>query len=190
VYRSVPRGTYFYMIRVFTTILFVLTILCNGCKSRDPNPELKDLVYQDLMREAASAASLAETSQKKIETIHKDLLKVAPRSLELKNLHADLRKQQDLVKKFTELSEYYTIRAKIRLIEGKKRYNRRFKEELPWPDEKEYSYYKLNKDLNRASRNWNDRVPKPSSVINYQGASTEIKAEATGAEGEAPKNEN
>ncbi|MCB0350510.1 MAG: hypothetical protein KDD38_04965, partial [Bdellovibrionales bacterium] len=64
--------------------------------------------------------------------------------------------------KSLERIEYLKIREIERKFDDYKTYEAAFKAEKPWPPPEEYKAYLKNKELNNASRNWSDRVPRPS----------------------------
>lgn len=142
-------------------LLLLMTILfLASCRREDPNPELSDRIYQDLQREVVDIGGLIDAATKKKEEATKDLAKSGVRTMERKNAQIEIRKQDMIIQKLSELKEYYEIRAKMRLHEGRRLYRIAFQEGKVWPDPKEYEAYLVNKRLRAASRNWNDRVPK------------------------------
>ena len=153
----VPRGT-FMNIRVFC--LFILILISLGCRREDPNPELSDPIYLDLLKDLRSLESEKESAEKKIEKATKELAKSAPRTLDKKNAENDLLKAQKTLEKIIQLIEFYKIHSEHRRVEGRAAYKAAFNKGEKWPDPKEGESYFTNKRLRTAPRSWSERVPK------------------------------
>ncbi|MCB0364235.1 MAG: hypothetical protein H6624_14045 [Bdellovibrionaceae bacterium] len=61
---------------------------------------------------------------------------------------------------YTQMTNYYRIRAERRRVEGRRAYSIAFDNGESWPDPKEYQLYLVNKRLREAPRSWSVRVPK------------------------------
>lgn len=166
--------------RILCIFIFILAIL--GCKREDKNPELRDPIYSDLQSEKRTLEQMKEDSQKKIESITKELAKTQPRTLDRKNAVNDIAKENIKLNKLTELIEYYEIRIQQRFNEARRSYREAFliDKENEWPSKAEFEAYKVNKRLVRTSKNWNDRVPRSNLQqvqLGSPGASEEKKEE-------------
>ena len=86
---------------------------------------------------------------------------------------------------------YFEIRQKQRLEHDQVSYMKAFDAEKPWPDPSEFAEYKSLKQLQRASRSWDKRVPKSNrySKKELSEIPPEHKRSAEGEGGghEAPK---
>ncbi len=162
-------------------ILAFFAAISIGCKE-NPNPELLDPIYMDLMKEADAYGKAAEEAQKKVETKTKDLAKTKPRTIERKNIQGEILSEQTKRERSLQMQEYYKIRAIRRKAEGQIEYKKAFKKKEPWPKPEEYEAYKLNKALVSASKNWGDRVPK--APAGHEGVKDAVE-EAAKAGGEA-----
>lgn len=133
-----------------------------GCRSEDPNPELRDPIYQSLKKESEEAEkALAESEKARDEALLK-LRAAQAQTLELKEAEREYWKSVKIVDRLKTAIKYLKIRTERRRLEARAAYKRAFlagKEES-WPNPDEYSAYLTNKRLREASLNWNRRVPK------------------------------
>lgn len=136
--------------------LFSLT----GCKSEDPNPELKDPIYKDLQSLSSEHQKNFEEQKKHREELELSMQKLEVNSLDLKKARLDLDKTLRVMRDAEQKALYYKIRAERRRVEGRLAYKIAFHQGKEWPDPAEYSGYLVNKRVNEINLNWNARVPK------------------------------
>ncbi len=141
-----------------------LCIICVGilsaCKKPIENPETQDPIYNDLLAQTTSALAKVEIQKKKIDELSVDLEKIAPRDPKLKRtLHERENLERALVQLQQE-AQYFEIRAHQRRLFDRESYSLAFKNDQPWPSEKDFTEYKERKKLKTSSRNWEDKVPK------------------------------
>ena len=141
-------------------ILSILTVVMVGCNKEDPNPELRDPIYQDLVKEHKKHEKLLEDAQKALVTIEKELDEVDARSLDRKIKNREYQKAVKGIVKLKEQTEFYRIKSELRKVYGRKAYRIAFKNKEEWPNPKEFEDYNTNKRLRAAPRNWSHRVPK------------------------------
>jgi hypothetical protein len=166
-------------------ISFFFVTVC-GCKQEDPNPELKDPIYVDLLRRATEARKGYEEELKKQGDISSKLEKTEANSIERKRTQRDLDKSKHSSFDYDQTAKYYEIRAKRRLHVDRMTYKAAFAAGKPWPDKHEYSDYQVNMRLQEVQRNWNARVPKlqerllSSTMSEEKGDKKPEKAEKSG----------
>lgn len=156
----------------------IAVLILTGCRSENPNPELSDPIYMDLSKERDIYGKMLEDEQKKLEAAHKNLGKTAVRTIDRRTALDEIEKYNNNITRFTQLYEYYKIRAERRRVEGRAAYKRAFADEKEWPNPQEYQNYKIHKSLAEASLSWNSRVPKSSQN------SGDLTPKPTGGEGE------
>lgn len=142
--------------------ILISSICLVSCRRPDKNPEFSDRIYIDMQAELRSAEQAEAAIHKKIEEAELDLQKSEPRSLERKNAANDLFKAKEADQRAKQDIEYIKIRLVQRKYEYSKAYNKAFSENAPWPPIGEFEAYIVNKKLRSASKNWSDRVPRPS----------------------------
>lgn len=157
-----------------------LMLMIPACKSEDPEPEKKDPIYNDLLKEETNAKTAASIETKKIDELTKEYQKSEVRTIERKSVARDISTSQEALRKYEQQIEYFRIALIKRKYEAQTSYKRAQAEDKPWPDSKEISAYLQEKKMLAVSRNWNIRVPKPSNPVN----SVKLKAEP-----EKPNNE-
>lgn len=141
-------------------MLLTCFFLIVGCKKENPNPELLDPIYQDLISVRKTAEKDLKDAMKKLEGIEKDYKTTEPRSLSRKTVYKDLLNTRKKVKFLEQRLKFTEIRVKRRKVEGRRKYRIAFQKGEVWPDPKEYEYYKQYNKLKNADLNWNKRVPK------------------------------
>lgn len=137
-----------------------------ACKSEDPNPQLKDPIYNDLVKEYSNAQSMVEKEEKKLEGLEKELLKAAVRTIERRSAQKDIDNSHAALRKYQQQAEYYRIAVIKREVESRASYKRAFAAEKEWPDKKEFENYKQDLKMRAVSRNWSERVPRPQNPLN------------------------
>ena len=87
-FADVPRGTLEFdmsghekhtRIAVLTIFLAMVVTILAGCKSPEPNPELRDPIYSDLSAQAGAYKGKVESQQKKLEDLTAELEKMTTR---------------------------------------------------------------------------------------------------------------
>ena len=131
-----------------------------ACSKEDPNPELKDPIYQDLLSEHKKYKKMLEDGEKEITKLKEELDNVDVRSIDRKIQAREYQKAIRNIVKLREQTEFYRIKSELRKVYGRKAYRIAFRENKEWPDPKEFEDYNTNKKLRAAPRNWSHRVPK------------------------------
>lgn len=139
------------------TILF-LPIL--GCKSEEPNPELRDPIYKFLLEKQSQLKSALEGEIKKVEEAEIALEKTDPLTPERKAAIRDLQLAKKRRDRMVQEKLYLDIRAERRRVEGRRDYKIAFHADKPWPDPAEFEHFQTNMRLRTAPRQWDARVPK------------------------------
>lgn len=170
------------MNRSMHTLILICFLALLGCKKEDPNPELKDPIYADLLRRNTEFTKVNEESKANVKNLVEQLAKAEANSIGKKDIERDLAKARELSQYSDEQARYYRIRAERRKVVAKIAYKEAFAADKPWPDPREYSDYLTNIRLNEASRNWNKRVPKLQDRLVKR---TEVEKKASE---EAPEN--
>lgn len=147
----------------FRLLICLLTVAAFvGCRSEDPNPEIRDPIYQALVKELAEAEKALEEVKKAKESATKKVEKAPAQTMDLKDAEKEYWKAEKQLDGLITAVSYLKIRTERRRIESRLMYRKAFKEgkESEWPDPGEYQGYLTNKRLREASLNWSRRVPK------------------------------
>lgn len=168
---------------VFLVSLIITTTLSIGCDRPLPEPEKSDPIYSDLENELKTAKSSLDTEIKALSDAKKYLESLEPRDLNRKRATHEVFERQKRVRKLEERHLYQELLLKKRLEYVRNVYPKRYRAKEPWPDPQELDEYRTNRRLNRASRNWSDRVPKlqsrlkPPAQASPEKTSEEVKAD-------------
>lgn len=138
----------------FCFVFFVLSLTLVSCNKELSQPELKDPIYKDLLKEQKKYEDLAidtEIQFRKLETEKKKWeARSLKRALSKKNFYK-LKKQW---KEYTQWAQYYKLRAISRLRQDRKSYKEAFRKGKVWPPPEEYRLYLIEKKLKNAPRKW------------------------------------
>lgn len=149
--------------KCFNVTLIFLIVLCTqlvGCKKEDPNPELMDPIYSDLLKRATDSQKAYEEAKVKVEALRKDLEKAEPNSIDVKDIQKDLAKTEIQKQRAEQEARYFKIRSERRKYEDRIEYKKAFAKNEEWPNKHEYSDYLVNIRLREINLNWGARVPK------------------------------
>lgn len=141
--------------------LFIATGL-SACRSEDPTPEIRDPIYQALVKELADAEKALEEVKRAKEVATKKVEAAPAQTMDLKDAEKEYWKAEKQLDGLITAVAYLKIRTERRKIESRLIYRAAFKagKEAEWPDPAEYQGYLTNKRLREASLNWSRRVPK------------------------------
>lgn len=130
-----------------------------GCKSLDPNPELKDPIYKDLSTIQKEFERKLKDEEKTQEENNKELAG-ALNNMDLKVARKKISNSSRLITHYRQMAAYYKIRAEHRRVDGRRAYRVAFAAGNEWPNPAEYQAYLVNKRLRAAPQNWSVRVPR------------------------------
>lgn len=134
--------------------IFLLFPLLAACNKPDPNPELKDPVYSDLIALQGSTNQALDAEIKKLEGFKQELRDVIPQSGQIKFAQKRVYESQERITKLEQEKIYYELKIKERLSQARKSYAKSFEKKEPWPDPKEWDEYQTAKKLRNAKRAW------------------------------------
>lgn len=169
------------------TITLIAIFSLVGCEKEDPNPELRDPIWQDISKRAADYEKQRDENKAKLATLREKLEKVEPNSMDLKDVKRDIAKTEKALLGSEQLYRYYKIRADRRKVVDKISAREAFAAKKEWPDKSEYSDYLTNIRLHEINLNWNARVPKLQDRLSRKPAKAEKGSGEGEAAAEAPK---
>lgn len=138
--------------RIICLILLSLSLV--ACNKPDPNPELKDPIYNDLHSAAAEASQLLEAEKKNLEGFEKELSDVVPQTGQVKYAQKRVRESKEKIVRLEQEKQYLELKIEARKRESKKSYSKAFKKGETWPDPQEWNSYQTEKRLRNAKRTW------------------------------------
>lgn len=147
---------------VVTFSLFLLS-----CNEKEPNPELKDSIYQDMQAQEGETQKNFAEIQKKIEEARKALLESKVQTGEVKR---NTRKYDDLVAQKTKFEQqlvYWKARKYERMKFVRMKALKLSKEEWVEYSKKEYEFYLSEKKLRQAKNSWDIKQRFRDSGFSY-----------------------
>jgi hypothetical protein len=133
-------------------ILFLINL--SSCKKEDPNPELRDQIYQDIVAQEGDNLKAVADIEKKIEEAKKAVLDSKPQTGEVKRSTKKVFELENLRTRLKQQETFWKIRKFERL-----KFVRRNKPEMSEEDwnnrsKSEYEQYMSEKKLRQAKNSW------------------------------------
>ena len=154
------------------------------CSCRQPleHPELADPIYIDYGTQAKQAEADVKSEEKAIEDLHKSLENLKPRDSVRSHMVLELRGHEKQLVQIRQKLLFFQIAQEQRKAHDERIYPAIFEAEGPWPNPAELATYKKLRQLQTASPNWQDRVPKTNRYSKgyAPAADTKKPAEANG----------
>ena len=138
----------------------LLVFSLSSCRSRDPNPELKDPIFKDLTTLHKDYEKKLKEELKTQEENKKELELAGANGMDLKVARKKIASTAKKITHYGQMTNYFRIRAERRKVEGRRAYSIAFEKGEDWPNPTEYQMYLVNKRLREAPRSWSTRVPK------------------------------
>ena len=143
----------------FLSLIFGLIMihLLASCTNADPNPELKDPIYNDILSQKANTEKeLTETEEIWLETLA-DYRAAAPQTGQVVPQMRKVFEAKNRVDILKQQVKYWTIRGNERLLQSRLSYHRSLTTGKPWPDKNEVASYKAEKKLRQAKVLWDSK---------------------------------
>lgn len=138
--------------------LIGLIFAVSACKGPDPNPELKDPIYLDLVSESKTLEGAIKTAEKEIESQKKTIKNLPPRDPTRMQQISMLYSHEKKLLQLKQQAEYLKIRQLQRKDHVRKIYPSYYEQNKTWPDENEVAEYKKLKELRSAPKSWDERI--------------------------------
>lgn len=158
----------------FILISLISTLLISGCNKPDPQPWVKDPIFQDMQvkkKELEARLASAVDQGKKFEEM---LARSTPQTGQEKNARGKVENQKLIIEKTKQELQQYKFAIESRVEQSQKEYMKAFVDKKPWPSPEEFESYKIKDKLASRSRTWkvSERIkeskagsapPKPGS---------------------------
>ncbi len=136
-------------------ILALFLMFITSCDKKDPHPEAKDEIYNDLMAELEIASKAADSEEKSLNGFKAEIGKAVPQTGQIKYATKRLRASEDSLNELKQRRLYFEIKAERRKAYVEQRYHESFnKDGRPWPDQQEIEVYKSITKFNREKLEW------------------------------------
>jgi len=140
---------------LFLALFFGLFL--NSCTSADPNPELKDPIYQDIKIQMGLAEKSLAEADKKLAEFSGELSIAIPQTGQFKQAQKKVFQAERERETFRQQVKYWTIRSEERAKKARVDYSRSLKDKTPWPNPKEFESYLSEKKLRLAKIEWDSK---------------------------------
>ncbi|MFN3455041.1 MAG: hypothetical protein ACK41T_08790 [Pseudobdellovibrio sp.] len=156
-------------------VAILLALSATSCKKRDPNPELSDPVYKQLLADLGVATAEHSSNLSLIEKIKSDLSKSKPQTGQNKVFEKQLNEAQNNSLYTAQMVRLYEVKIEQRKLEVQKRYLESLLENgRKWPDQEDID--KKEEELIML-RSKISRVKKKEDVPRGTPSKTEQKSE-------------
>lgn len=143
---------------IHQVILLIFAVsLGVGCNKPDPKPELKDEIYQDMLRELKSSEQNIARAQSELETHRKALSEVKPQTGQIKYAQKRVFDAERAIDQFKQQQKYWVIRSESRRDFVRKKSLEAFQKGETWVVEGELEAHLAEKRLRNARRQWDAR---------------------------------
>lgn len=143
--------------------LLILCLLFHSCNKKDPNPELKDPIYLDLVSERDIMTKSIEEMEKDITSQEKDVKSAILQTGQLKSFENKLFETKNNLTRLKQQKQYFDIKIELRKQEAIVKYDESLHGGKKWPDDDEIKIYRSKLKLYREKMEWdkNGGVVKP-----------------------------
>lgn len=134
--------------------IFCLLLLLVACNKPDPNPELKDAIYQDMQTEMGIAEKALAEAKKNVEEQKKALNAAAPQTGRVKYAKMKVWEAEKVVDTLEQQKKYWIIRVDQRRDFIRHKSLEAFNKGVPLDRSKEVDEYMAEKRLRSAKLKW------------------------------------
>ncbi len=133
----------------------VLLLLLASCNKPDPNPELKDPIYLDLLKRVKEMEGQITEEGKTLEEHKGALAKVLPQTGQNKYAQKRVFDSENRIEHLKQLKKYLEISSESRKMKDALEYSRSMNKGEPWPDSAEFKDYMDRRKGDVIPRAWN-----------------------------------
>lgn len=147
-------------------LLFLITLVISACNKPDPQPELGDQIYQDMLSEQKIADSGVAQAEKDLEEHRKALNEVKPQTGQIKYAQKRIYDAEHRLDRFKQQQKYWIVRSESRRDFVRQKSLEAFNKGEKWSDSKEFEVYLSEKRLRSAKLNWDARERRSEFLEN------------------------
>jgi hypothetical protein len=139
--------------------IFALLLLM-ACKRHDPNPEMKDPIYGDLIKQAENANRQWESAKRDLEEAQKALTTADVQNGEIKARRNSVFEYERILDKATQHTKFCELEVERRKDYDRKSYEEAFQKDKEWPNPEEFQEYQANQRLVNIPENYDETHKK------------------------------
>lgn len=125
-----------------------------GCKKADPNPELKDPLYQALQTEIAAAGAAVVAAQTAVTEAEGEIKKVVPQTGQIKYAEKRYWDARNKLTQAEQKKRALEVKAEMRLWKARVANIEAFHQDKEWSDPDALANHHSDKELEAKPRNW------------------------------------
>lgn len=134
--------------------LILITFTLSACEKPDPNPELKDPIYNDLNVTLGTVSGLLTAEVKALEGFQKELGDVIPQTGQIRYAQKRVNESKEKITKLEQEKRFLEIKIEARKKEARKTYKIAFEKKEAWPDPQEWENYRIQRKFQQAKKTW------------------------------------
>lgn len=138
-------------------LLLFLPFLLLSCNKPEPNPEIRDPIYQEFKSQQDLAKKALAEAEKTLAEKKADLEKVKPQTGQIKYAQKRFWDTQRVIDSLIQQEKYWTVKIKEREDQDRIEYIKTYKAGKTWPDPKEFQEYSTEKRLREARLQWDSK---------------------------------
>jgi hypothetical protein len=163
----------------YSYLLIFVFLLVFGCEKADPNPELKDPIYADLVLQLSTTEKDLIEVNKNVDEQKNQLENAAPQSGQAGVFKKRYFGAMNTSDRLNQQIKYWKIRVEERKLSARKSYLESLKNGTAWPDPKEYEVYLSEKKLRQAKVIWDskERIAESKKSLGNDAKPAEKKEE-------------
>ncbi len=169
------------MIRT-TIFLLLASLFLFACEKPEPNPEVRDQIYQDFLAQKGQAEKELADAEKMADDFKAQAAKAEPQTGQFKSMRKKYYEASHRVDQLKQQIKYWEIHTEERLISSRLSYLRAFGDKKPWPDPQEYETYKSQKKLRSVKMQWDQKERVKGTKMGSASAPPAAGGEGGGGE--------
>lgn len=139
-------------------LLLGLTSLAIGCNRKDPMPELRDPLYNELQVKLKEVEAELAAAQAALAEAESNLGKVVPQTGQIKYANKRLWQATDKIMKLGQQKRYLEIKIESQKWRAKEEYLISFYKKTPWPTQKPLEDFQTMQKAQQIERNWSAKA--------------------------------
>lgn len=154
-------------------IFIAVAVFLTACTQKDPNPELLDGIYKDLVAELDLARKALDLEEKSLATLMKEKALAVPQTGQIKYANKKIADAEERIMIMKQRVAFFEISISQRSDHAKLKYEESLRAGgKPWPDKEELALYNSVTKFQRDKLVWDRNkgvkktVPRGTSKTN------------------------
>jgi hypothetical protein len=140
------------MVWILTYASFCLMV--SGCRHQDKNPQLKDPIYNQIVKDSDAIISQIAAAKVEVEKSKANYDSAPIRTGQQQDAADDYFESKNRLEKLIEHLRYLSLAGEHRIKEDHEEYAKAFEKAEPWPNPQAYSDFLIDQKLQNAPKEW------------------------------------